>query len=179
MKCTRTCFRSIVCVGACTMAVLLANECWAVGYRAGKSEGSVTLGRDSNSGSSSRVAPVRPQPPAVNRYPGALRKQPPGTSPTQNWRPNSGRATPNWGLGGERWRPMNPGNDGINGAAGLGKRNIARIETRLRELYQQRQMARTKYEHGGGYPRDLNDYRVLDRRIRELENMRLALLRSR
>jgi len=183
MKCARTWSRSIARFGVCAFAVTFVSESSAqTGYRAGKREQSITLRTgDSSDGSSRRGGGQQQttrQPQQKNMYPGALRKQPPAKTTTPNWGSNVRRPNPNWTLGGERWRPINPRNDGINGAAGLNRRNLARIEDRLRELYQQRQVARIKYEHGGGYDRDLNDYRALDRRIRELQAVRGPMLRS-
>ena len=187
MQCARIWSGSIASMGVLGIAMMLTNESAAQSaYRAGRSERSLTLTPgDSDGGSRSRaVQPwqyqprntIQVQPRPTTQYPGALRRQPQAATTWFNGGAYSGRQTSNWTLGGERWQPLTFNNNGINGAA-LGRRNVARIENELRSLYQLRQVARIRYEHGGGYARDLNDYRALDRRIRQLESARMSWLR--
>jgi hypothetical protein len=203
---SRSRFRAFIgAFGTLALASLAADELLAQGFVAGTPEPSITLDRqDRSDGSAPAARGPAPtfRPPAAQgvprgntNYPGALRTGPRGAntlgrntplnqrvlrggkrerSPIltqdRNGGGGIGRRTPgglggalgkkrNWALGGDKWRPSRPGRT-------------------LAELLEQRELARTKYEHGGGYDRDLRDYNDAQQQILNLQDQQLQTLRA-
>lgn len=70
---------------------------------------------------------------------------------------------------------------GANPAAGAGgnpRRAVNRIDQRLAELLDRRELARTNYQYGGGYQRDLRDFNDLQREIVKLQDQRIGIIRA-
>jgi hypothetical protein len=101
-----------------------------------------------------------------------------GTRTTPGWGNSNVRKNRNWTLGGEPWRPIQPGANPAAGAAGNPRRAVNLIDARLAQLLEQRELARTKYEHGGGYSRDLRDFNDLQREIVKLQDQRMGIVRA-
>jgi hypothetical protein len=79
---------------------------------------------------------------------------PPPPPPNQQW---STQSTPD---------PFNP------------RRAIDRIDDELVKALEQRELARERYEYGGGYDHDLDAYRDYNDKIKALQDQRIDLLRQ-
>jgi len=123
-------------------------------YRGGKPEGTPRLTRDRNRG-------------------GAF-----GSRTTRGRSDSRVRKNRNWALGGEPWRPIQMGANPAARAGGDPRRAINLIDNRLAELLAQRELARNKYQYGGGYGRDLRDFNDLEREIVKLQDQRMGILRA-
>ncbi len=76
-----------------------------------------------------------------------------------------------WGLGGD---PPQLGKGNFPGRAGGNhRRDVAQAESSILQALKSRELARQKFEHGGGFDRDLNDFRRHDREIKAWQRRRL------
>jgi hypothetical protein len=193
MKCSGTWYRALRVAGAVAIFGILASELRAQGFVGGTPEGSISLGGGDSDGRPASPTVRQPtptyrppartvQPPVRPNYPGPLRKGPPNggyvggtreSSPILDRRDLGGGATGGYNPPQRSTWSTQPIPDPFNA-----QRAINRIDAGIAESLQRRELARQRYQYGGGYARDLNAFRREQARIQALQQARIGVLRS-